>query len=214
MTRVFPSSASSAAPLPPPDGVTDQADPGPKLPDCPTGTYEFYFDSGTFLWSDEMYEIHGYERGDVVPSLELGFAHIDPADLHNSRALMDRLTNEGGPIAGYHTLIDAKQRRHQVLSVADLITDAGGTTVGIRGVLADLTQRIHNDTHRLANQAVADSAAHRAIIEQAKGILMATHHISADDAFAMISNRSQNTNRKVNDIARDIVNTTSTPPLR
>ncbi|MDJ0363009.1 GAF and ANTAR domain-containing protein [Rhodococcus sp. H29-C3] len=48
---------------------------------------------------------------------------------------------------------------------------------------------------------------HRAPIEQAKGILMALHRISADDAFAMLSTESQNTNRRVREIASDFVTT-------
>ncbi|MDN4609527.1 PAS and ANTAR domain-containing protein [Arthrobacter burdickii] len=186
-----------------------QAGEGSGLLGCPTGTYEYYFDSGAFLWSDEMYDIHGYERGEVVPSLELGLTHVDPADRTNSQRLMGRLTADGGPIAGYHTIIDARKRRRQVLSVGDLITDDDGKTIGIRGMLADLTKSIHDDTHRLANRAVAESAARRAVIEQAKGILMGAHRISADDAFAAINARSQDTNRKVHDIAQDIVDATA-----
>jgi GAF domain-containing protein len=45
----------------------------------------------------------------------------------------------------------------------------------------------------------------RAAIEQAKGILMATHRFSADDAFAWLRRESQNTNRKVRVVARDVI---------
>jgi GAF domain-containing protein len=44
----------------------------------------------------------------------------------------------------------------------------------------------------------------RAIIDQAKGILMARHGVSADEAFDMISRQSQLTNRKVRDIAAEL----------
>ncbi len=45
----------------------------------------------------------------------------------------------------------------------------------------------------------------RAVIEQAKGILMAQHGISAEAAFELLSMHSQTSNRKLRDIARDIV---------
>ena len=45
----------------------------------------------------------------------------------------------------------------------------------------------------------------RAVIEQAKGILMSTHRIGADDAFDRLVARSQTENRKLRDIAGDIV---------
>jgi GAF domain-containing protein len=45
----------------------------------------------------------------------------------------------------------------------------------------------------------------RATIEQAKGVLMATHRLGADEAFAWLRRESQNTNRKLRVVARDIV---------
>ena len=45
----------------------------------------------------------------------------------------------------------------------------------------------------------------RAVIEQAKGILMAVHAIDADDAFALLRNQSQRTGHKLVDVATSIV---------
>jgi GAF domain-containing protein len=45
----------------------------------------------------------------------------------------------------------------------------------------------------------------RAVIEQAKGIIMATRHCSADQAFGVLSKTSQDTNRKVRDVAAALV---------
>jgi GAF domain-containing protein len=46
---------------------------------------------------------------------------------------------------------------------------------------------------------------HRAPIEQAKGMLMAIHRIDADAAFDMLATRSQHENRKLRDIAADVI---------
>jgi GAF domain-containing protein len=48
----------------------------------------------------------------------------------------------------------------------------------------------------------------RAVIDQAKGILMGRHGISADAAFDMLSRESQTTNRRLRDIAGDLVEET------
>lgn len=48
----------------------------------------------------------------------------------------------------------------------------------------------------------------RAVIDQAKGILMATHGISADEAFEKVRNISQTTNIKVRELAQQIVDGT------
>ncbi|MFB9376794.1 GAF and ANTAR domain-containing protein [Kineococcus gynurae] len=45
----------------------------------------------------------------------------------------------------------------------------------------------------------------RATIEQAKGVLMATLHCTADEAFEHLSRRSQRHNRKLRDIAAEVV---------
>ena len=46
---------------------------------------------------------------------------------------------------------------------------------------------------------------HRGVIEQAKGIMMAAMRCSADEAFEMLRRRSQTENRKLRDIAIEIV---------
>ncbi len=45
----------------------------------------------------------------------------------------------------------------------------------------------------------------RAVIEQAKGVLMSTHRIDADAAFDVLRERSQASNRKLRDVAADVV---------
>lgn len=45
----------------------------------------------------------------------------------------------------------------------------------------------------------------RAVIEQAKGILMARHSLDADKAFEMLRNHSQHSGRKLSDVAMALV---------
>jgi GAF domain-containing protein len=45
----------------------------------------------------------------------------------------------------------------------------------------------------------------RAVIDQAKGVLMAQHRCSADEAFALLVKASQQTNRKLRDVAEELV---------
>ena len=47
----------------------------------------------------------------------------------------------------------------------------------------------------------------RADIEQAKGILMERHKLTADQAFAVLARASQHTNRKLVDVARYLTST-------
>ena len=65
--------------------------------------------------------------------------------------------------------------------------------------------------HSLYASAVAVSAnlqtamQSRAVIEQAKGVLMGRLHCSAEEAFQHLATQSQHTNRKLRDIAADVV---------
>ena len=55
------------------------------------------------------------------------------------------------------------------------------------------------------SQDMAEAMKSRATIEQAKGILMGAQHCSADDAFQILVRASQRENRKLREIAADLV---------
>ncbi len=172
--------------------------------DCPTGTVEQYFSDGVLHWSDELYRIHGYERGDIVPTLELCLSHIEPADRGAARHFWDHAAQAGGATSVYTSIRDVHGRAHKVLISADLILE-GTEPVGVWALVVDLTRSIHADQHRLADEAVAASALRRAVIEQAKGILMGRAGLNATEAFERISSYSQRTNRKVVVVAQEII---------
>lgn len=175
---------------------------------CPTGTFTYQLATGELQWSDETYTIHGYHRGEIVPTYELGRSHVLPHQREQGQAFWEDVVALGGPLSTYLTLEDAAGRFRQVLVTGNTISEHGDVTA-ISGLLVDLTASIRDDSHRLAHEAVAASARARSIIEQAKGIIMGQTGISAEDAFRLLSRRSQNTNRKVNEVARTIVNSTS-----
>jgi len=172
--------------------------------DCPTGLVEFFFADGEFRWSDGLYRIYGYERGEVVPSMEMVLPHVEPEDRPKVQAYWERVAAVGGPSSIYVSIRDRKDRQHKLLFSADYIL-AGTMAVGVWGVVVDLTQSIHTDRHQLATEAVAASAVHRAAIEQAKGILMGRTGVDADEAYELISKLSSERNRKVHAIAQEII---------
>jgi hypothetical protein len=178
---------------------------------CPTGIVEHYFASPALHWSDELYRIHGYERGEIVPTLDLGISHFEPADQTAARSLWENLLSKGGPRSAYLSLRDVNGKVRKVLISGDYILsegEQGSEPIGVWALVVDLTRSIHWDTHRLANEAVAASAVKRSVIEQAKGILMARGGLTASEAFDWIRQRSQLTNRKVIAISQDIIDRT------
>jgi GAF domain-containing protein len=64
------------------------------------------------------------------------------------------------------------------------------------------------DAHSEAVQLAADmrrAMESRAVIDMAKGVLIARHHCSPDEAFAILSRTSQNHNRKLRELAEALV---------
>lgn len=81
---------------------------------------------------------------------------------------------------------------------------------------ADLPSAIDITLRRFAEfQSLQGAFGRRAIIEQAKGILMERNGIDADAAFALLKDHSQQTGQKLIDVARAITQTHQLlPPAR
>jgi len=82
-----------------------------------------------------------------------------------------------------------------------------GETFANYAAVALANAYLYSTTAALAEQ-MAAAMESRAVIEQAKGILMARQNINADAAFALLARASQTSNRKLRDIAAGIVNGT------
>jgi hypothetical protein len=77
-----------------------------------------------------------------------------------------------------------------------------GAVIGSQGFYVDLSDFEDGGT---VDAAIADFTAHRACIEQAKGILMMTYGISAERAFDILVWRSQETNTKLRRLVLQII---------
>jgi GAF domain-containing protein len=91
------------------------------------------------------------------------------------------------------------------MSAALSVTESIAVVVANADAHAQLGEQAHN--MRLAMES-------RAVIEQAKGVLMAQRHVSAEEAFEMLREASQRSNRKLRDIATGIVDSTRDPRAR
>jgi GAF domain-containing protein len=64
--------------------------------------------------------------------------------------------------------------------------------------------QLYNSAYRLTQQ-LQEALISRAVIDQAKGILMARHGTGADEAFNVLRTTSQSENRKLRDLAQEMV---------
>ncbi|MFP5326485.1 MAG: ANTAR domain-containing response regulator, partial [Acidimicrobiia bacterium] len=79
-----------------------------------------------------------------------------------------------------------------------------GQTFASHVAVAVTNAHLYNNVATTARQ-MQDAMESRAIIEQAKGILMAQSSVSAEEAFDLLVRASQRENRKLREIAQAIV---------
>ena len=173
--------------------------------DCVAGTFRYDVTSGELQWSEEIYRIHGYHRGEVVPTMGLLMSHLHAEDRKGCREIFEDACRAGGFFASYHRLFDARRRERRVLMAGEGMPDADGKPLFVDGFILDLTRTVQLETDRSAREAIEGAIGTRGLIEQAKGILMGILHIGSDAAFERLSVYSQHHNLKLAHTASAIV---------
>lgn len=184
--------------------------------DCPTGTFHLDVSSGAMSWSGGLYRIHGYRRGEIVPTVELLLAHKHMEDRPRCAEIIEQVLLTGGYFCIYHRIVDARGRFRRVLTTGDGTLDPGGKVTAISGLMIDLTETVQNETDQAARDAVAGATVSRSDIDQARGILMGRLLISAEEAFNLLVSCSSRTNVKVATLAAglvDIANSRQAPDV-
>jgi hypothetical protein len=133
--------------------------------DCIAGTFRFDAVTGKLHWSEELYLIHGYGRGEIVPTLDLFLSHKHPDDRNRSREIFTQVRTQGGSFFSYDRLIDARLREHRILTAGEGVLDDGGTLSHIDAFVIDLTKTLQRETEQFARAAVAAANASRSTIE-------------------------------------------------
>jgi hypothetical protein len=166
------------------------------------GTFEYRYDTDSWTWSDTVAKMHGYEPGEVQPTTGLVLSHKHPEDLARVKPL---LIQSSAPFSSRHRIRTTTGEIRKVVVVGDAVTDPSGRTVAIRGFYVDVTEAFDADLRQEVGDELQVIVRHRAIIEQAKGVLMAVYDVSAGAAFSMLKWRSQELNVKLHDVAAKLV---------
>ena len=89
--------------------------------------------------------------------------------------------------------------------VADRMTDETGAVVGTAGYYLDLAATFVENRQFALDEALPDLFEARAMIEQAKGILMKTKGLDEQDAFRRLQKLARDANRKLVEIAQMVL---------
>jgi hypothetical protein len=157
--------------------------------------------------------MHGYEPGTVTPTTELLLSHKHPDDKPTVAELIEEVRKHGIPFSSRHRIIDTGGKVHVVVVVGDRKYGPDGEVIGTSGFYVDVTDEFDADVQHSLDEIVDTLTETRATINQAMGILMLTHGISADRAFDVLALRSKQTNTKLRTIAARFVAAATKPGL-
>lgn len=166
------------------------------------GSFRYFRAEDRWEWSDTVAQMHGYPPGEAEPSTSLVLSHKHPDDAASVALLIETVTGQGRPFSSRHRIIDTHGNVHPVLVIGERLRDDDGEVIGTQGLYVDLS---NVDDTGTVDAAIADFTEHRAIIEQAKGVLMMTYAITAERAFDILVWRSQETNTKLRVLASQLV---------
>lgn len=169
------------------------------------GTFRFLIADQRWEWSDEVALMHGYEPGTVVPTTELVLSHKHPEDKPAVAALINNVVQIGQPFSSRHRIVDTSGRIHLVVVVSDQLFDDARQVVGSAGFYIDITDAFESDVQRRVGKATEQIAAHRAVIEQARGILMYVYNVPAPHALKVLRWRARDTGTDLHGLCEEFV---------
>jgi hypothetical protein len=168
-----------------------------------TGSFRFWFETDTWEWSAEVQRLHGYTPGTITPTTDLVLSHKHPDDRHQVAATIDEIRRDHGSFSTRHRIIDTQGHTHQVVVVATQLLDQAGNAVATEGVYIDVTPS-EQERQDIISDELAGIVENRAVIEQAKGMIMVIYGVDENTAFDLLKWRSQENNVKLRALAENV----------
>jgi hypothetical protein len=202
-----PGLATAPAPRTAPLPEVAASDGAPAAGSRAAGRFRYDRGAGTWSWSPEMFAVLGLDPGTTDPGTETLVQEQHPDD--RARTL-DALAAAGTGRA-FALEVRSQGGRRAVVLVGEPQLDQDGRVTAVEGLCADITGGRPPDSdaaraHALETEVeqLRAAMASRAVIEQAKGILMLLTSCRDQTAFDLLGHISSHTHRKVRDVARAI----------
>lgn len=172
---------------------------------APVGLFAYDIADDRWWWSDGMFAIHGFDPGEVVPSTAVLMSHKHPDDAAQAQATLDGVLADGEVFSCRHRIIDARGMVRQVVSVGEGVRGEDGALETVRGYFIDIGAAVEESARLEADAAISTWREHRAVVEQAKGAVMAVYALDEAEAFAMLRTLSMDRNAKLHALCRHLV---------
>lgn len=197
-----------ATPKPPGDGASTRS---PETDRELVGSFRLELPAERWTWSDEVYLMHGFDPGDVVPSTDLLVSHQHPEDSQRLTEVLRDAENGTAPIACVYRMLDARGES-RVLGIVGSRHEGDGSPSTLEGYFVDLTHSHRKAVDREATAAIVASSLSRSTIEQAKGIVMAALGVDDERALGVLRRFSNDSNTPLREVAQHLVAGLRTEP--
>ena len=174
-----------------------------------------------WVWDQKLFAILGYPTPVKFVTLQTLLQHVVADDRKLAADAFEAAVQHGHPVNVSCRLHAADGTLRSVLIAAEVMEAepselsmatslemdmlAGDSGPWLAGALIDLTELRLSAVRAATEHAVAEALRHRAVIEQAKGIVMVVYRVDAETAFHLLRRHSQNTNTKLHELAARLV---------
>ncbi|WP_163849051.1 chemotaxis protein CheB [Pseudooceanicola aestuarii] len=137
------------------------------------GTWELDLASRNVTWSDEVYEIFGYDLGEVPGDVEKRLEDYHPDDRAKARAFLEEVQETGGPVHIFLRGIRKTGETFTLETLASAVYDTQGNPISFIGVIRDYSSL---ENERVAFQHMLD-------LQEEQGIGFYSYDIANDRPF-------------------------------
>ena len=106
------------------------------------GDYDWHIETDTNTWSDQLFRIYGYEPGQIMASYDVFMQHIHPDDREKIRGVHQHAYATGEPYQMVERILRPDGELRYLASNGQVVTDANGTPLRMRGTCIDITDRV------------------------------------------------------------------------
>jgi hypothetical protein len=150
------------------------------------GRYRVELGSGSWWWSDEIYTMHGWRPHEVEPGLEAMRSRKHPDDRARVVRAATEALRRGQPFACAHRIVDRKGRTRSLVIIGQGRPGSGDRSPELVGYVIDVTPAQKEALARRSDGVVARAFVSQAVIEQAKGVIVAVRGVDDDTAGRLL----------------------------
>lgn len=170
-----------------------------------TGEFRYDVRTDTWTWSDEVFRMHGFEPGEVVPTTGMILAHKHPDDRVRYAGMLASASLHGGCFGSVHRIVDATGAPRVLATIGEAHLADDGTVGDISGHFVDVTGSVQAYAADEATRQIRAADEHRAAIDQATGVLVGRLSCPPAEAFDLLREASMRSNVKLRTLAQQLV---------